>query len=169
MDNLSGSHTNLPFESSLGGMGFALYCVIAWLVALSGSVALLALAMSGAGALDIGVALRAGSGKPGLVDIVGSVLLAPLAETCLLIGLLALLRRRLADTAAVAVSAIAWGLAHALFDPLRFFGSVWSFAVFGFGYMAWQRRRPDKAFLAAALPHALVNAAALLIQYLCGA
>jgi len=170
MHKLSGSDATLPCERRLAGMGFARYCASAYLCALAGSVALIAAAALGESVLGLGVGLPAGSGKPGLVHVFGTVLLAPLVETCLLIGLLELLRRRhLSDTAAVAVAAILWGLAHAVFHPLRFFGSVWSFAVFGFGYIVWRRQRPDRAFAAAALPHMLVNASVVLVQYLPGA
>lgn len=170
MDKLSGSSAALPFERRSTGMGFGRYCAAAFLCALAGSAVLIAAAALGARVLDLGIGLPAGNGKPGLVHVFGTVLLAPLVETCLLISLLGLLRRlSLSDTAAVAASAVLWGLAHALFHPLRFFGSVWSFTVFGFGYIVWRRRRPDRAFAAAALPHMLLNASVVLVQYLPGA
>jgi hypothetical protein len=63
------------------------------------------------------------------------------------------------------LSALAWGGAHAWFHPLWFFGTVWSFYVFSRGWLAWQPVSYKHAFGAAALPHALVNSSALLMQF----
>jgi membrane protease YdiL (CAAX protease family) len=63
------------------------------------------------------------------------------------------------------VSALAWGAAHAYFHPLWFFGTVWSFYVFSRGYLAWRPISYKHALGAAAVPHALVNSSALLLQF----
>lgn len=62
-------------------------------------------------------------------------------------------------------SALAWGGLHAWFHPLWFFGTVWSFYVFSLGYLAWRPVSYKHALGAAAVPHALVNASALLMQF----
>ena len=46
-----------------------------------------------------------------------------------------------------------------------FFGTVWSFYVFSLGYLAWRPVSYKHALGAAAVPHALVNASALLMQF----
>ena len=98
-----------------------------------------------------------------------AVLAAPLIETLLLGVLLRLLeigarRRQLLAL----LSALAWAGAHAWFHPLWFFGTVWSFYVFSRGWLAWRPVSYKHAFAAAALPHALVNSSALLMQFFAG-
>jgi hypothetical protein len=46
-----------------------------------------------------------------------------------------------------------------------FFGTAWSFYVFSRGYLAWQPVSYKHALGAAAVPHALVNSSALLMQF----
>jgi hypothetical protein len=95
-----------------------------------------------------------------------TALVAPLIETVVLGLLLRLLefatpRRQLLAL----LSALAWGGAHAWFHPMWFFGTVWSFYVFSRGWLAWRPVSYKHAFCAAALPHALVNSSALLLQF----
>jgi hypothetical protein len=96
-----------------------------------------------------------------------AVLVAPLIETLVLGGVLRLLefatRRR---QILALLSALLWGGAHAWFHPLWFFGTVWSFYVFSRGWLAWRPVSYKHAFAAAAVPHALVNSSALLMQFL---
>lgn len=95
-----------------------------------------------------------------------AVVVSPVIETlvlALLIEGLARLTRRTQVIAAV--SALAWGAAHAWFHPLWFFGTVWSFYVFSRGYLAWRPVSYKHALGAAAVPHALVNSSALLLQF----
>lgn len=87
------------------------------------------------------------------------ILLAPLFETFVLavgIHLLQALSKRRGFV--VSVSAILWGIAHALGGVLAFVGTAWSFFVMSCGYLAWHERDPAKGFLAAAVPHLLNNA-----------
>jgi hypothetical protein len=56
-----------------------------------------------------------------------------------------------------AISALLWGGLHGLYAPIWFFGTVWSFFVFSCAFLAWRERSFRAAFVAAALPHALVN------------
>jgi len=89
------------------------------------------------------------------------VLLAPLFETFLLavgIHVLQWLSKRKGFV--VAVSAILWGIMHALGGVLAFVGTAWSFFVMSCGYLTWHERDPAKGFLAAAVPHLLNNALA---------
>jgi hypothetical protein len=95
-----------------------------------------------------------------------AALAAPLIETLalgLLLRLLEFVTRRWQVLALL--SALAWGGAHAWFHPLWFFGTVWSFYVFSRGWLAWRPVSYKHAFAAAALPHALVNSSALLMQF----
>ena len=143
------------------------YVVVAWHVALIPSVLIViaAHALFSQAGVDVS-ALQ----KPA-VDLQSrslwiAVLVAPFIETLVLGAVLALLgfatRRR--QVLAV-LSALAWGGAHAWFHPLWFFGTVWSFYVFSRGWLAWQPVSYKHAFAAAAVPHALVNSSALLMQF----
>jgi hypothetical protein len=144
------------------------YCIVAWPVALMPSVLIVIAAhavLSGAG-VDVGV-LQKPAVDPQTRKLWIAVLAAPLIETLVLGGVLRLLefatkRRQLLAL----VSALLWGGAHAWFHPLWFFGTVWSFYVFSRGWLAWQPVSYKHAFAAAAVPHALVNSSALLMQFL---
>ena len=99
------------------------------------------------------------------VDVLGTVFFAPTVETLLLsVGVNNLLKTQLKPLQIATISAIIWGCFHAIFGPLKFFGTVWSFFVLTCSYMAWMKVSPRCAFLAAAVPHSLVNA--LLVTYL---
>jgi hypothetical protein len=101
--------------------------------------------------------------EPGPVLNVSAILVAPLIETLLLIGTLKLLsfasKRR---TFVLSAAAVLSGAAHGPY-PLTFVATSISFFVFGSCYIAWRRTSFWRGFLAAALPHALTNAAYVLL------
>jgi hypothetical protein len=143
------------------------YCLIAWPLALVPSIILAALAyavISGAGA-DMAAVQRP------MRDIAQrklwiALLAAPIVETLLLalgLKLISLVTKR--REAIAITSALAWGALHASFYPIWFFGTVWSFYVFSRGYLAWRPVSVKHALGAAAVPHALVNSSALLMQF----
>ena len=144
-----------------------LYVVVAWHVALIPSI----LIVFAVHALFANAGVDVSSVQKPAVDLATrnpwmALLVAPFIETLVLGGVLRLLqfatpRRQLLALA----SALAWGAAHAWFHPLWFFGTVWSFYVFSRAWLAWQPVSYKHAFAAAALPHALVNASALLLQF----
>ena len=146
---------------------FAEYCLVAWHLALIPSILLVVLAyavFSGAGA-DVS-ALQKPARDIAQRNVWMTVLVAPLIETLALalglrlIGLVTKHREAIAIT-----SALAWGALHASFYPMWFFGTAWSFYVFSRGYLAWQPVSYKHALGAAAVPHALVNSSALLMQF----
>lgn len=101
-----------------------------------------------------------------LADAFGSVVLAPVVETLLLAALLRVLSSTsLRPETSAGVSAVLWGTFHGLFGALWFFGTAWSFFVFSCGYIAWRRPSFGHAFLAAAVPHALVNSVVILLLW----
>jgi hypothetical protein len=146
---------------------FTRYCVIAWHLALIPSIALVLAAhfvFSSAGA-DV-EAMQRPALDPARRNLIVVLVAAPLVETAILgvgLRLLGFVTRR--PNALAALSALAWGGAHAAFHPLWFFGTVWSFFVFSRGWLAWQPVSYKHAFGAAAVPHALVNASAVLMQF----
>ncbi|HUQ12514.1 MAG TPA: hypothetical protein VM146_19565 [Steroidobacteraceae bacterium] len=95
-----------------------------------------------------------------------ATVVSPVTETLVLGAVLRLLEFVTKNRQWLALlSALAWGGAHAWFHPMWFFGTVWSFYVFSRGWLAWRPVSYKHAFGAAALPHALVNSSALLIQH----
>jgi hypothetical protein len=153
-----------PFD---GRGSFVEYCLVAWHLALIPSIALAALAylvFSTAGA-DVS-ALQKPARDVLTRNVWMTVLVAPFVETLVLALGLWLLSRITRQRQVIAIiSALAWGGLHAWFHPLWFFGVVWSFYVFSLGYLAWRRVSYKHALGAAAVPHALVNASALLMQF----
>jgi hypothetical protein len=90
--------------------------------------------------------------------MLGVGLVAPVVETLILAALVSLLRRAIRQPALIAaVSAIIFGSLHALVEVLWFFGTVWSFFVFTCAYLAWRSDSFRSAFIAACVPHILIN------------
>lgn len=147
-----------------------LYCVAAGLVAFLGSVVVLGAAWGTVAALGLDIDLGSDNGRVTWADAFGMLVLAPVVETLLLIGLLKLLNRvGLSDRSACITSAFLWGLAHGFLHPMRFFGSVWSFVIFGASYLSWRGDFPRSGFMAAAGPHLVVNSMALGLLHIGGA
>jgi hypothetical protein len=146
------------------------YCVVAWHAALIPSLLIVLAAHSLFASAGVDVTdLQKPPVELEARNLWMAALVAPLIETLvlgLLLRLLAFATRRRQVLAVL--SALAWGGAHALFHPLWFFGTVWSFYVFSRGWLAWQPVSYKHAFAAAALPHALVNSSALLMQFFAG-
>ena len=146
---------------------FLEYSLVAWHVALIPSLVLVVLTyaiFSGAGA-DV-AALQKPARDIAQRNVWMTVLVAPLIESLLLalgIRLLSLVTKH--REAIAILSALAWGALHAAFYPMWFFGTVWSFYVFSRGYLAWRPVSYKHALGAAAVPHALVNSSALLMQF----
>lgn len=93
--------------------------------------------------------------------VLNLVLITPAAETVLLgLGLWLLGKFIRNPIRLAATSAVAWGVLHGMVAPIWFFGTVWSFFVFSNAYIAWRQHSRTLAFIAAAVPHALVNLAA---------
>ena len=129
-----------------------------YVLAISGSLALVGIA---AGVLTLlGIPLEELSApdmKINLRDFLGAVVIAPVFETLLLAGMLALMPLRWGIARRAIISAIVWGLLHGVFAPLWFFGSVFGFFVFSCGYMVWRQKSFAYGFAAASIPHAIIN------------
>jgi hypothetical protein len=146
---------------------FIEYCLVAWHLALIPSILLVVLAyavFTGTGA-DVS-AIQKPARDIAQRHVWITVLVAPVVETLVLalgIRLISLLTKR--REAIAITSALAWGALHGYFYPIWFFGTAWSFYVFSRGLLAWQPVSYKHALGAAAVPHALVNASALLVQF----
>jgi len=150
--------------SHASSLALAPFCLLASLIVLVGST-VLGLSMqllsdaAGLNLLAYGESIR-----PTWMLALGAILLAPLVETWLLIGTIRLFSiLNLSTQSTSALSAMVWGLLHGTLYPARFAASIWAFLVFGLSYMRWRRHSFKHAFAAAAVPHAIVNAVAVLI------
>lgn len=139
------------------------YCLEAWPIALIPSVLLFVLA-TGLLALA-GVSLESIAPPAREVSVstfLGAVIFAPIVETLVLIGGIKILGSISSRPVVVAMmSALAWGFFHGIFGALWFFGTVWSFFVLSCAYLAWRDRSFKAGFIAASVPHALVNLTAM--------
>ena len=147
-----------------------LYCLSVFVLALLPSIALLA---SAYGVLilcggDASTLLPAESTTT-FVDAFGTAVIAPVVETFFLAAGLKILSGFISDKALAALaSGIIWGAFHALFGLLWFFSTFWSFFVYSCAYLALRGASFRKAYIAAALPHALVNLSVLSLQVFIG-
>lgn len=104
-----------------------------------------------------------------LSEFLGSVLFAPVVETLLLSLTIAVLSSLTSRTFFVAMaSGIVWGCVHGAFGFLWFFGTAWSFFVFSCAYLHWRKQSYGQGFLSAAIPHAMLNLAAMLALAIVG-
>ncbi len=102
----------------------------------------------------------------GWSGLFGMVLFAPVVETLMLAGLLALLPERWGIVPRAIVSGLLWGGLHGLFAPMWFFGTAFAFFVFSCSYMTWRPVSFRHGFLAGAIPHALQNLVAFSLMML---
>jgi membrane protease YdiL (CAAX protease family) len=102
-------------------------------------------------------------------EFLGTTVFAPIVETALLaLGLQVLMALSSNPVLVAVVSALIWGCIHGAFGFLWLFGTVWSFLVFSWAYLAWRPRSFRAAFTAAAVPHAAINTVAMLLIPLLG-
>jgi hypothetical protein len=93
-----------------------------------------------------------------------AIVMAPIFETLILAYMLTVLASSsLRRIWVVVIAAIVCGCFHGIFARLWFFGTVWSFLIFSCAYLVWRQVSFRKAFLAAALPHALINSLMMLL------
>lgn len=114
------------------------------------------------------------SGRPNLeltvVEFVGLSLFAPVVETLLLaITLKLVLKITSRPGVASTIAAVVWGLLHGAVSAVWFFGTVWSFFVFAWSFQEWRKVSFRHAFVAAAVPHSLINASVFLFVLALGA
>jgi len=94
------------------------------------------------------------------------VVFAPVTETLIMAGVLAILLRLAPPTVAVVLSSIGWGIAHSMAAPAWGLVIWWPFFVFSTLFVAWRRRSLAAALLVPASAHALQNLLpALLLFY----
>jgi hypothetical protein len=131
---------------------------IAWLTAFPISMAFAAL----------GALLLPGAEQPhfdvnGGAAMFALVVFSPVVETVIMGGVLLVLLQFMAEAAAVAVSAIGWGIAHSLAAPMWGLVIWWPFLIFSTLFVTWRRRSLALAFALPMCVHALQNVIPALI------
>jgi hypothetical protein len=82
---------------------------------------------------------------------------APLVETLIMAGVLAVLLRFLSPTAAVVASSAGWAVAHSLAAPAWGLVIWWPFLIFSILYVTWRQRSLAAALAVPAMVHGLQN------------
>ena len=101
-----------------------------------------------------------------LLNIIGSIIFAPLVETLLLIFILTILLSFVSNKFhAAIISGILWGFGHAIYGAIWFFGPACGFFFMSCAYMAWRTKGRTRAFFAALIPHVLNNIFGVLISF----
>jgi hypothetical protein len=91
----------------------------------------------------------------------------PAIETVILITFLNILfKSRLSKHQCCIISAVLWGFLHGLFAPIKFLTALWTFYIFSISYCLWKKHGNKKAFIAAALPHIILNISSLALMLL---
>ena len=141
------------------------FCLLAFPLALIPSIALVVTVRTLLGAIDVNtVALLPRRIPITPWTVFAIVIFSPVTETFFLAGGLYILSRFIPRKPLVAfASAVAWGGFHALFGFLWFFGTVWSFFVFSCAFLAWRQLSFRHAYVAAAVPHLLINLTGVLL------
>jgi hypothetical protein len=141
------------------------FCLLAFPLALIPSVALYVGVRVLLAAIHVNTAALAPRSIPITPwTVFGMVILSPVTDPFLLAGGLYILSKLIPRRPIVAfASAIAWGGLHALFGVLWFFGTVWSFFVFSCAFLAWRQLSFRHAYVAAAVPHMLINLTGVLL------
>jgi hypothetical protein len=135
------------------------YCLLAFPLALVPSLTLAILAFTVAVAFGVDTAHLQPPHRDATINTaLNLIVFAPVIETLLLAGGIYILKKCITKSIAIAfVSALAWGSLHATVTLILFFGTVWSFFVFSCAYLAWRKWGFGRAYIAAAVPHALIN------------
>ncbi|MBB3763569.1 CPBP family glutamic-type intramembrane protease [Sphingomicrobium lutaoense] len=125
----------------------------AWLLALGGSLALATIAQL----------VFPAAAPPDFEGVEGAhgffllVVFAPLVETLIMAGVLAILLKFMKPLPAVILSAIGWGVAHSMAAPTWGLVIWWPFLIFSVQFVVWRQRGWGWALAVPALTHAMQN------------
>jgi hypothetical protein len=143
------------------------YCLIC------GSIALLGSLLITGTTIMLGLDLESHIGEYGadinltLNQVLGVGVVWPVIETAILTTFLhVLFKSKLTEHQCCIVSALLWGVLHGLLVPMKFLTASWTFYIFSISFWLWKKRGYKKAFIAAALPHIILNSAALVLMFL---
>ena len=142
------------------GPGAPAYAVKGWLVALVPSLVIAASVSIAGGAPQGGLA------EPPPLFLLLSVVVAPLAETLLMILPLLALRRLAGPGPAVLLNALLWAALHSLIEPIWGLVVWWPFLILSIAMLAWRQRGLLAAIAVVTAIHTLQNATAAVLALL---
>lgn len=94
------------------------------------------------------------------------IVVAPLLETLIMGGVVAVLRRFLGFGPAVVLSALLWAIAHSLSAPIWGLVVWWPFLVFSAAFLVWKPSGWAPAIGIVTLAHAMQNGTGILVDRL---
>lgn len=94
-----------------------------------------------------------------------SIALAPILETALLILLISFIRRYASKRLTIAAcGGLVWGCIHGFAAIFWFPGAAWAFFLFSYAYLVRRNVSALQGWIAAAVPHALMNTTGVTLQ-----
>ena len=138
------------------------YAFKAWLLALGPSLVIAGIVASAGGAPQGGLA------EPPPRFLLLSVLVAPLAETLLMILPLLALQRLAGPGPAVLLNALLWAVLHSLIEPIWGLVVWWPFLILSIAMLAWRERGLLAAIAVVTAIHTLQNATAAALAIVAG-
>jgi len=140
------------------------YCVLCGLTASLGSLLITGSAIMFGVNLESQISEYAADVDLTFNQVLGIGVVWPATETVILITFLNILfKSRLTKHQCCIVSAFLWGLLHGLFVPIKFLTASWTFYIFSISYWLWKKHGCKKAFIAATLPHIILNSTSLIL------
>jgi hypothetical protein len=148
----------LVFLIKLRNLNFLTFCLVAGLLAITGSLFLVVIALL----VEVDIDAQ-------LVDYIPDIefslkvfweicIMGPIVETAILSALLLVLfKSKLTLFQCCIISALFFGGVHGILAPIKFFTASWTFFIFSISFCLWKKFGYRKSFLAAALPHVILN------------
>ncbi len=142
------------------------YVVISGVLALTGSVLLLMSAFVADMWWQLEWISENSDASFTAADTFGYIVFAPVVETYMIVCLVWVLAKlNLSHIAICVSSALVWAGLHGLLNPLSSIGTIFSFFIFTHSYLVWKKHSFKRAYLAAALPHVMVNTAVVVLGF----
>ena len=99
-------------------------------------------------------------------DTLGYIVIAPIIETYLLALIIKFgLKAGLTPLKVGIANTLLWAILHSLINPTSFLGSLWNFSVFSYGYLHWLSDSFKQAYLAALVPHVVLNSTIIILYF----
>lgn len=160
MNNIkdNGYKKSVYFLIRLRSLNLLTYCLVAGLVATSGAFFLIAITrLLG---IDIETQLEDYNAvfEFDLGGFFAVAIMGPIVETAILsVFLLILFKSKLTPYQCCILSAFLWGTLHGAIAPVKFLTASWTFFIFSISFWLWKKNGYTQSFLAAALPHIILN------------
>lgn len=150
----------------LRNLNLLIYCLIVGLLAISGAFFLLAITQLLGTDIETQLVVYSADFELNLGQFLAICIVGPVVETAILsVLLLILFKSKLTPHQCCIVSALFWGSLHGILAPIKFLTASWTFFVFSVSFWLWKKFGYKKSFLAAALPHIILNSVAYFLIF----